>query len=60
VDRDKLGEPTSYKITKLAPGARYQVARSGAATTEATASATGEIPISATIGTHTLVVRRIG
>jgi hypothetical protein len=59
VDRDKLGEPTSYKITKLAPGAKYLVALSGAPATEATASATGEISVKAKIGTHTLVVRRI-
>lgn len=59
VDRDKLGEPTSYRITKLAPGARYTVALSGAETTEATASGTGEITVNSKIGTHTLVVRRV-
>ncbi|MGQ0465375.1 MAG: hypothetical protein ACT4QG_08640, partial [Sporichthyaceae bacterium] len=30
VDNAKKGEPTSYKITKLAPGAKYTVAVSGA------------------------------
>jgi hypothetical protein len=59
VDRDKLGEPTSYRITKLAPGAKYLLALSGAPATEATADATGEISVKAKIGTHTLVVRRI-
>jgi hypothetical protein len=59
VDRDKLGEPTSYKITKLAPGARYTVAVSGNESKEETASATGEITVNAKIGTHTTVVRRV-
>jgi len=60
VDRGKLGEPTSYSITKLTPGARYQVAVSGSEVTEATASNTGEITVSAKVGTHTTQVRRIG
>jgi hypothetical protein len=59
VNKDKMGEPTSYKITKLAPGQRYTVAVSGAAVKEETASASGEITINAKIGTHTTVVRRI-
>lgn len=58
VDRDKLGEPTSYKITKLAPGQRYTVDVSGTVKEEI-ASATGEITVNAKIGTHTTVVRRI-
>jgi hypothetical protein len=59
VDKAKQGEPTSYKITKLAPGQRYTVAVSGAPVKEETASASGEITINAKIGTHTTVVRRI-
>jgi hypothetical protein len=59
VDRAKLGEPTSYKITKLAPGGKYNVILSDAPATEVIASATGEIPIKAKIGTHTLIVSRI-
>jgi hypothetical protein len=60
VDRAKLGEPTSYKVTKLTPGAKYQVAVSGAPVTETNADAKGEISVKAKIGTHTTIVRRIG
>jgi len=60
VDREAKGDPTSYRITKLAPGARYTVAVSGSEATEETADRSGTITVNARIGTHTTVVRRVG
>ena len=59
VDKARLGDPTSYRITQLVPGVRYQVALSGQPTSEATADASGEISVSAKLAPHTLVVRRV-
>ncbi|MGQ0843302.1 MAG: linalool dehydratase/isomerase domain-containing protein [Sporichthyaceae bacterium] len=59
VNKDRLGEPTSYTITNLTPGARYEVRRSNAETQEIVASATGELALDAKIATHTVKVRRV-
>jgi hypothetical protein len=60
VDRPRLGDPTSYRITKLAPGARYRVSVTGTEPVEVNASATGEVSVSARFGTHVTTVLRAG
>jgi hypothetical protein len=59
VDRDRLGDPTSYRITQLLPGLRYHVAVSGTPAVITEADTNGEITVQARIGTHTTVVRRL-
>jgi hypothetical protein len=58
VDRERLGDPTSYRITTLTPGARYRVSVSGTDPVEATASSTGEITVAAKFATHVTTVTR--
>ncbi|HYT39541.1 MAG TPA: hypothetical protein VEN99_08525, partial [Acidimicrobiia bacterium] len=57
-DTEKLGDPTSFRVTNLLPGARYRLTVDGVSQGDVQ-PADGTLKVDTRVGTHTITLQQV-
>lgn len=58
--KERLGDPTSFRVTNLLPGAHYRLTVDGVHADELVQPKGGDITVDTKVGAHTIVLQQIG